>query len=209
MALIAAFCLLTGCDYEPTSSEVDRAETIMVGDRLAENQPTPKNIKYSLERYNLIKRALWVNGLEAEARALQCPVEKPIGYIALLTQNGIVVSTHIVDGKVSSLNSFLTPDSEYYEKNGGSTGTYYNRWLPDVDGSYGNNVEGIFFFDETGEYHEWPASGLYEYSSSPFELTVTNTIIGSKEFVAPVVETSDEDTDAETVDAEPTDEEDQ
>lgn len=46
----------------------------------------------------------------------------------------------VVDGKVSSLNSFLTPDSKYYGYD-----SYENIWLPDVDGSYGENDSGIFF----------------------------------------------------------------
>lgn len=33
-----------------------------LGDKFAPNQPTPTDIDYSLERYNLIRRAYWVNG---------------------------------------------------------------------------------------------------------------------------------------------------
>ena len=95
---------------------------------LAENQPTPNDIDYSLERYNLIRRTYWVNGQREKAVNLPCPVIKPFGYIVLFTENGGIVGTFVVDGKVSSLNSFLTPDSEYY-----SSGSTHNDWLPDVD----------------------------------------------------------------------------
>ena len=72
-----------------------------------------------------------------------------------------------MDGKVSSLNSFLTPDSEYYEEGGGEW-SFENKWLADVDGSYGENDNGIFFFTPDGKYVEW--SGIYLYSDIPFEV---------------------------------------
>jgi hypothetical protein len=64
------------------------------------------------------------------------------------------------------LNSFLTPDSEYYERDMGASGIYHNKWLADVDGSYGENDSGIFFFTPDGKYVEW--SGDYLYSDIPF-----------------------------------------
>jgi len=159
----------TGCDInEGTSSDV--SNTISVGSKLAENQPTPTDIDYSLERYNLIKRAYWVNGMRDKARSLASPIaDMPLEYIVLLTDNGGVVGKFIVDGKVSSLNSYLTPDSEYYECVGSYCDTPgENDWLPDVDGSYGNNDTGIFFFTTDGKYVEW--TGTYLYSDIPFEI---------------------------------------
>ena len=93
---------------------------------------------------------------------------KPLGYVVLLTESGSVVGKFTVDGKVSSLNSFLTPDSEYYEYSAGET-SKINRWLADVDGSYGENDSGIFFFTIDGKYVEW--SGTYLYSDIPFEVS--------------------------------------
>lgn len=100
-------------------------------------------------------------------------LKSPLGYIVLFTDNGAVVGSFIVDGKVSSLNSFLTPDSECYEIGGESTdnsiyynGTQENDWLADVDGSYGENDNGIFFFTPDGKYIEW--TGTYLYSDIPF-----------------------------------------
>lgn len=93
----------------------------------------------------------------------------------------------MVDGKVSSLNSYLTPDSEYYEKDldltsdtdwsKSSVDRYSNKWLADVDGSYGENDNGIFFFTPDGKYIEW--TGTYLYSDIPFE--VKDTVITYKE----------------------------
>lgn len=171
--------LTTGCELEEqskqSSSKKDTQQTINIGNKLSENQPTPTDIDYSLERYNLIKRAYWVNGMRDKARALPSPIaDMPLGYIVLLTDNGAVVGRFVVDGKVTSLNSYLTPDSEYYEKI--YNGTNYdkvNKWLPDVDGSYGENDNGIFFFTTDGKYIEW--TGTYLYSDIPFE--VSNPIV--------------------------------
>lgn len=163
---------LTGCDLDDTqttNTTKDVENTLNVGDKLVSNQATPTDIDYSLERFNLIKRAYWVNGMRDKARALPSPIaDMPLGYIVLLTDNGAVVGKFVVDGKVTSLNSYLTPDSEYYELLYGGSYTKENKWLPDVDGSYGDNDNGIFFFTTDGKYVEW--TGTYLYSDIPFEI---------------------------------------
>ena len=160
VALVAMMAIgLCACgEYEPT----DEQKTINVANELKSNQSTPTDIDYSLERYNLIRRAYWVNGQREKANTLICEIEKPLGYIALFTDNGAVVGKFIVDGKVSSLNSFLTPDTTEYLN---STSA---KWLADVDGSYGENDNGIFFFTPDGKYVEW--TGTYLYSDIPFEI---------------------------------------
>lgn len=75
-----------------------------------------------------------------------------------------------MDGKVSSLNSFLTANMiQKYHSNGGVVETE----LPDIDGSYGENVDGIFFFTIDGKYIEW--TGDFLYSDIPF--TVDDPIL--------------------------------
>lgn len=186
ITLVLGVLALSGCSYI-TETTQDIKTTLNIGDKLTNNQPTPTDIDYSLERYNLIRRAYWVNGQREKANALVCEVEKPLGYIALFLENGACAGKFIVDGKVTSLNSFLTPDSEYYEKNtgyrSGNTETtpsvydYSNKWIPDVDGSYGENDNGIFFFTPDGKYIEW--TGTYLYSDIPFE--VKDTVVTYKE----------------------------
>lgn len=178
LMICLAMACLTGCDveYTETDSMKDAQKTMEVADELASNQPTPTDIDYSLERYNLIKRAYWVNGQREKANTLPCEIEKPLGYIVLLTESGSTVGSFVVDGKVSSLNSFLSPDSEFYEKDLGyrSNDTvtskavydFSNKWIADVDGSYGENDTGIFFFTTDGKYIEW--TGTYLYSDIPF-----------------------------------------
>ena len=145
--LILTLVTLTGCtEVASTNTKKDVEATLNMGNTLAENQPTPTDIDYSLERYNLIRRTYWVNGQREKANTLVCEIEKPLGYIALFLENGACAGKFIVDGKISSLNSFLTPDSEYYELVYGGSYSRENKWLPDVDGSYGSNDNGIFFF---------------------------------------------------------------
>jgi hypothetical protein len=157
----------SGC-VDDSNIRQDTERTINAANNLQSNQPTPTDINYSLERYNLIKRAYWVNGNREKANSLPCEIEKPLGYIVLFDK-GVVFGKFIVDGKVSSLNSYLTPDSEYYEMDmTGRASVSDNTWLADVDGSYGNNDNGIFFFTTDGKYVEW--SGDYLYSDMPFEV---------------------------------------
>ena len=145
--LILTLVTLTGCaEVTTANTKQDIENTLNIGNKLVENQATPTDINYSLERYNLIRRTYWVNGQRERANTLVCEVEKPLGYIALFLENGACAGKFIVDGKITSLNSYLTPDSEYYELIYGGTYSKENKWLPDVDGSYGSNDNGIFFF---------------------------------------------------------------
>ena len=159
LTLVIIIMVVSLASCELSGSAQDTMNQIESANDLQRHQPTPTDIDYSLERYNLIRRTYWVNGQREKANSLPCQVEKPLGYIVLFAESGAVVSSFIVDGKVSSLNSFLTPDSEYYEK--GSI----NNWLADVDGTYGTNDNGIFFFTPEGNYYEW--TGTYLYSDVP------------------------------------------
>ena len=162
---------LTAC--EATGSDQDIVSTREVANNLAISQPTPTDINFSLERYNLMRRAYWVNGQREKANSIICEVPKPFGYIILFAGNA-PVSRFIVDGKVSSLNSFLTPNTydEYVTSGGVKT-----IELSDVDGSYGENDNGIFFFTVDGNYVEW--TGEYLYSDIPIE--IDNPIVSYKE----------------------------
>ena len=164
ISTVLIFCSL-GCSVDMTDTAKDVVAQQEIANNLVVNQKTPTDINYSLERYNLIKRAYWVNGQREKANSLVCEVEKPLGYIVLFSGN-TVVGSFVVDGKVTSLNSYLTPNA--WE----SVETYYSsfylvsRELADVDGSYGENDAGIFFFTPDGKYIEW--TGTYLYSDIPF-----------------------------------------
>ena len=165
LALVTMFCACSKNDNGGARQDVVNQQNS--ANVLQQNQPTPTDVEYSLERYNLIRRTYWINGQREKANALPCEIEKPLGYVILFTESGAVVGNFVVDGKVSSLNSFLTPDSEYYERDT-DNGSYDNNWLADVDGSYGTNDNGIFFFTPDGKYIEW--TGIYLYSDIPFEV---------------------------------------
>jgi hypothetical protein len=154
VALLCAFAV--GC--EASGTYVDTTNTRHAASDLQKNQPTPTDISYSLERYNLIRRAYWVNGQREKANMLPCEIQKPLGYIILFS-GSTVVGNFVVDGKVSSLNSFLTPDTDMPNAPAAD-------WLADIDGSYGENDAGIFFFTPDGNYYEW--DGTYLYSDIPF-----------------------------------------
>ena len=170
LTLIALLIVVTGCSEITTNgTKEDIAATVDIGGKLSSNQPTPQDIDYSLERYNLVKRTYWVNGQREKANSLIAKVPLPLGYIVLFNANS-VVAQFTVEGKVSSLNSFLTPSNlDNYHSNGGVV----TIELPDVDGSYGENDNGIFFFTVDGKYVEW--SGEYLYSDIP--VFVDNPII--------------------------------
>lgn len=175
--ILAVALVVMGCSVSSESSSVkgtkaDTAAQKAVADTLATNQATPTDIDYSLERYNLIRRAYWVNGHREKANAIVCAVEKPLGYIVLFAGN-TTVGRFVVDGKVTSLNSFLTP-SNVDSVTGNSAGyTTVTTEMADVDGSYGENDNGIFFFTPDGRYIEW--TGEYLYSDIPF--VVENPVV--------------------------------
>lgn len=164
VTLIMIMMLFAGCDSETTGSDKDIQATNKVADILQENQPTPTDITYSLERFNHIRRAYWVNGQREKAMSITVPIQRPLGYIVLFSDSGAVVSKFVVDGKVSSLTNYLTPISERY-----SSGSYTLDWLTDTDGTYGDNPSGIFFFTPDGKYIEW--TGTYLFSDIPFDVT--------------------------------------
>lgn len=172
-AAILCFVMLAGCGEASPSAARGTQENIndtqTVTGELASAQKTPADINYSLERYNLIRRAYWVNGQREKANTLVCQVDKPLGYIVLFAGSA-VVGRFVVDGKVSSLNSFLSPNYVETKGGGNSSAGYYTitTELADVDGSYGENDNGIFFFTPDGKYVEW--TGEYLYSDIPFEV---------------------------------------
>lgn len=171
VTIIAASLLVcfVGCSNN-MNIKADEKRAVATANELQQNQPSPTDIEYSLERYNLIRRAYWVNGMREKAIALPCEVTKPLGYITLFVGNS-TIGTFTVDGKVSSLNSFLTPDYQYYTSDGSSLTV--PRELADIDGSYGENDGGIFFFTTDGKYIEF--TGDYLYSDIP--MIVNNPVV--------------------------------
>ena len=167
LVLVSCVAILTACDdTTPTQERVQIEAAQNAAGNIVENQPVPTDIEYSLERYNVIKRAYWVNGQREKAMALPCAVQRPLGYIVLLSDSGAVVGKFVVDGKVSSLNSYLFPAYEQNKCNGYEV--VIEREVAGIDGTYGTNVSGIFFFTPEGNYFEY--NGPYIYSDTPMEI---------------------------------------
>lgn len=130
---------------------------------LDKNQPAPTETN-SDERANLIKRLELTNNPNL------------VGYIYLMGANGQVVANYTVKGKVTSLNSLLTTPQQIQNcPGGGSDNCGLTTDSPDMDGSYGPNPNGVFFFTTSGAYVEW--SGPYLYSNQPLNITSAVTLV--------------------------------
>jgi hypothetical protein len=162
--LLVLFTLLSGCEpaliYDNTSThEIGQQQTEEVVKNLIENDelPQPKN---ALERENLKKR---IEFMDQKDR---------IGYLYILTANGQLIREVQVLGKTTGLNTYLTPmeQIEWYE--GVDLGEYYGdvaitTEAPDLDGTYGENMDGIFWFTPDDIYQELvgSSSAIVFYSS--------------------------------------------
>jgi hypothetical protein len=118
--------------------------------------PTPQ-VRYFQERRTISK---WVSHWDRPSAAC---------YVYLISY-GNIIGYYVSDGKPASTGSFLTP--EYREEYVGSGGIR-NIQLPDIDGTYGTNNQGIRFFTASGIAVEWAGSGAsYIYSDVPLKLNV-------------------------------------
>lgn len=139
--------------------------TLDIQKRLVASVPIPQ-LETSQERINVARRAeIFSKG-------------DKISYI-YLTSFGKVMAFYTVKGKVSSLRSYMAPLEKLVEYNGkdcysSATGCFVVS-SPDIDGTYGENVEGIFFFTTEGAYVEW--NGEYMMSDQPLKLTTTPELV--------------------------------
>ena len=156
----------------PCNQTTQKAEAVFTEknqQKLTAIVPNPE-LQDSVERRNLVNR------LQKNNKA------NKIGYVFLLSDTGSVISNYTIKGKVSSLNSLLTTPDQLVSPNGGQCGmvgastslTCYNVASPDLDGSYGKNPDGVFFFTVEGNMIEW--SGKYLYSEQPMTLTTPATL---------------------------------
>lgn len=133
--------------------------------RFTQSVPIP-DLQTSSERKNVARRAEIFNN------------EDKISYIYLVSY-GKVMAFYTVKGKVSSLNSYMTPQ-EKLVKGDGRDCERYNEFCwtvsaPDIDGTYGANVEGVFFFTTEGAYVEW--HGEYMMSDQPLKLATPPELV--------------------------------
>lgn len=138
-AFIAVMLPLAACS-EPTSTQKEQKIAQQSQAKLTVSTPIPV-LPMSQERMNLVKRATRIN------------VQNMQSCVTLFSQNGTVVAFFPVNGKVSSLNSYLLPGDAQANPNYTDSPVIES---PDIDGAYGKNADGIFFFTaDTDAYVEW------------------------------------------------------
>ena len=147
-----------GNNNQPNTQRQEAKLTEENQKRLVETTPPPV-LQDSVERRNLVERLNRNNKAEK------------IGYVFLLSDNGSVITSYTIKGKVSSLNSLLTTPQQIINpaSRDCSSFTCYVVDSPDFDGSYGANPDGVFFFTTDGNMVEW--SGKYLYSEQPMTLS--------------------------------------
>lgn len=79
MVLIIPAIILVGCDENQLDKDIKATQS--VANNITENQPTPTDVNYSLERYNLIRRAYWINGQREKALSLPCDIYMVLQYL--------------------------------------------------------------------------------------------------------------------------------
>ncbi len=148
-AALAALLAACGEAQAPDIGRREQAAQVNTQERLVQATPIPA-LQYSAERVNLVKRAERLN------------TENLNGCVTLISY-GRVIAQYNVDGKVSSLNSYLTGSERPIDDPHGSydSGSVMME-SPDVDGTYGENIQGVFFFEaNTNAYVEWHGDFLY------------------------------------------------
>jgi len=162
IVILALMMSFVGCaEYvptEPTATENAQQQLQDTYEKVAVDMPT---ITRSLELENIKKRAEFINNPDL------------IGYLYLF-DNGSLIREVQVLGKVSSLNSYMSPQEmiqtvrlDLGEYNGE---TVVLTQAPVIDGSYGTNSEGCFWFTPDGVYQEWTAKYLYSQARLTFNI---------------------------------------
>ena len=172
MKKILSLILVLGCfdDIPPRqqkTTEIASKANEEAINKLIKSDDLP-DITRSLERENIKRRIEFINQPDN------------VGYLYLISENGQLIREIQVLGKVSSLNSYLTPMEELtYGKVefSGMGGQLYVAESADLDGTWGENVSGIFWFDLDGVYGEW--NGLYQYSSQRMTFTTQPLLVES------------------------------
>lgn len=167
LCLAVAFTQAGGPTQQPPNAI---SESNAINDHLRNSVPVPQ-LQTSSERKNVSRRAEIFNN------------EDKISYIYLVNYSK-VMAFFTVQGKVSSLQSYMTPveklisdtgeDCNYFNSSTGNAGCYVVS-APDIDGTYGENVDGIFFFTTEGAYVEW--RGDYMMSDQPLKLTTQPELV--------------------------------
>jgi hypothetical protein len=156
--------MLVGCEMETAQEKEYRLNREQLG-TFQSIQPIPV-ITYSNTRAAVIKRIERWND------------PNKVSYIYLVDY-GRVMAFYTVKGSVESKRSYLSPTMKPLP---GYNGTYPVVDAPDVDGTYGDNANSIFFFNSDDVYVEW--GGNYLWVDQPLQFATQPELI----YVAPLKE---------------------
>jgi len=176
LVLLSLTLFGAGCSYTESTQGTESVKQEAVQKELIKNVPIPE-ITRSTARQAIADRAKLFDA------------ENKITYIYLVSY-GKVMAFYTVKGQVMSLRSYLTPMENIVNvygtpcilanrssnlEPGCSTSSAMLVSAPDLDGTYGDNVNGIFFFTAEGAYVEW--SGEYMMSDQPLKLTTQPELV--------------------------------
>jgi len=156
--LLLVFCfvmLFFSCELEnPANKAREQANKDSTNAQLAaQSAVLVPGLKYFQERRTIAK---WAQHWDRPSAAC---------YVYLISY-GTIIGYYVSDGKPASTGSFLTPEYKPYGEGG-------SLQLPDVDGCYGTNNQGIRFFTASGIAVEWAGDGAsYIYSDVPLKINV-------------------------------------
>lgn len=158
--------VMVACDYTPPPAPTHKAQQAVMEDtarRMITAVPPPV-LEFSLERENIRERYERFSD------------RNKVSYIYLMSY-GRVVAFYTVLGKVSSVNSYMTPMEQIVDDP--TTGSHEVGGIaveaPSLDGTYGTNGEAIFFFTTENVYVEW--NGEYMLADQPLSLTVEPMLV--------------------------------
>lgn len=169
--LVISALSMSACTISEEGSHTQQGKAMEENQKRLQQSYQIPQLEKSLEVENNHRRLEFLNKSDS------------IGYVYLLS-HGKVITFYTVRGKVSSLNSYSTAMEQIVNSNGVlcssanksdtiqpgcGGGAGYLVQAPDIDGSYGKNVEGIYFFTTEGSYIEW--SGEYMYTSEPLKIS--------------------------------------
>lgn len=173
--IVIVATLLTGSLFLSACSTTQSSNNIQ-SKLLEENQkkivnavPIPQ-VDTSSDRKSIAKRA------ETFAN------ENKVSYVYLLSF-GKVMAFYPIKGKVVSIKSYMTPQEQIVTSRGVPCGdpsvdgcaNGYIVQAPDIDGTYGDNANAVFFFTTEGAYVEW--SGEYMVSDQPLKLSTQPELV--------------------------------
>lgn len=165
---------LASCSSGPSSGAKQQQIVEQYAEKLSNAEPYPLDqMKDSTERSNLREKLLRMNN------------PNKLGYVTTMTQQGQIIASYTIKGKVTSTQSQLT-NTDYALGNSAGSSSSSGSVVQSMgdDGSYGSNEggeNGIFFFTTDGVMVEW--NGLWMYSDAPLNLTSKPLItmdVGSK-----------------------------